>query len=152
MINKAGLALIRKFEGCRLHAYPDPATRGEPWTIGYGHTGKDVAPNSTITVEEANQLLIQDISRVAAAVDLECRVPLSENQFAAVCCLVYNIGIGAFQKSTLLRLLNESRIREAADQFPRWNQAGGKPMLGLTRRRAAEKALFLSPSLIRQKD
>lgn len=157
-VNEAGIELIKTYEGCRLRAYPDPGTGGDPWTIGYGHTGPEVVPGLIWTQEEADARLVEDVERFCEAVDDALTVDVSDNEFAAMVCLTYNIGVGrvddpdtaenegrGFLGSTLLRLVNEGRMDEAADQFLRWNKSGGRVMAGLTRRREAERALFLTP-------
>lgn len=133
-INAEGLALIKRFEGCRLKAYRCPAGM---WTIGYGHTG-DVEPGTSITQHQAEVLLGYDLERFEAAVP-----DASPNQFSAMVSLAFNIGTAAFGASTLLKRFKEGKIQAAADQFPRWNKAGGKVLPGLVKRRAAERALFL---------
>ena len=144
-VNQAGVDLIRRFEGCRLDAYPDPGTGGDPWTIGYGATGPGIAPGVVWTQEEAEARLVEDIAQFAGAVERALTVPVSANEFAAMVSLAFNIGAGAFKKSTLLRLVNDGHLEAAAEQFLRWNRAGGREMPGLTRRRQAERQLFLPP-------
>lgn len=141
MINGKGLALIKEFEGCRLDAYQDIAG---VWTIGYGHT-KTAKPGMRITQLQADQLLASEVSAFATSVDNACDVPPNENQWAALTSLAYNIGVGAFKKSTVLRMHNAGKHAEAAAAFSMWNKAGGKVRAGLTRRRAAEAALYLTP-------
>ena len=134
--------LIEHFEGCELKAYPDPATGGDPWTIGYGHTGPEVHPGMVITQAEADALLRQDAEKVAKQVAPMVHVPLSQQEFDALVCLVFNVGIGNFAKSTLLKKLNAGDYDGAANELPKWNKAEGKVMAGLTRRREAERELF----------
>jgi len=141
-LSAAGLALIQSFEGLSLAAYPDPGTGGEPWTIGYGHTG-GVKPGQTCTQAQAEAWLAADTQSAVRGVDSAIRVPVTQNQFDACVSLAYNIGLGNFRASTLLKLLNASRYAEAADQFLRWNRAAGKVLAGLTKRRAIERAYFL---------
>lgn len=144
-VNQAGIDLIRRFEGCRLEAYPDPATGGAPWTIGYGATGPGIEPGVVWTQEEAEARLAEDVQRFADAVERALTVDVSDNEFAAMVSLAFNIGAAAFRKSTLLRLVNDGHFEAAAQQFERWNRAGGRVMAGLTRRRKAERALFETP-------
>lgn len=144
-INAAGERLIKSFEGLELEAYPDPATRGEPWTIGWGHTGPEVTPGMVITREEADRLFDADTDRFEAAVERLAPVA-TDNQFAAMVSLAYNVGTGNFERSTLLRLHNAGDHAGAADQFVRWNRANGQVMRGLTRRRLAEAELYRSAS------
>lgn len=145
MINKAGLDLIKEFEGFRAKAYRDSVG---VWTIGYGTTaaaGVGVTPHEgmTITKAEAERYLKVTVDKFAAQILPKIKVPVSDNQFAALVSLAYNIGPGAFAKSTVLRLLNAGDVSGAADAFRMWNKAGGKVLAGLTRRREAERALFL---------
>lgn len=141
-ISAAGLALIKQFEGLKLAAYPDPGTGGEPYTIGYGHTG-GVKRTDTCTLAQASAWLQGDVQGAVRALADMIAVPVTQGQFDACVSLAYNIGISAFRGSTLLRLLNASRYQAAADEFTRWNRAGGKVLPGLVKRRAAERALFL---------
>ena len=134
--------LIEHFEGCELKAYPDSATGGDPWTIGYGHTGPEVHPGMVITQAEADALLRQDAEKVAKQVAPMVHVPLSQQEFDALVCFVFNVGIGNFAKSTLLKKLNAGDYDGAANELPKWNKAEGKVMAGLTRRREAERELF----------
>jgi len=143
-VNQAGVDLIRRFEGCRLDAYPDPGTGGAPITIGYGATGPGIAPGVVWTQEEAEARLVEDLARFADGVERLVEVDLSDNQFAAIVSFAFNVGLGALRDSTLLRKLNAGDYEGAADQLPRWARAGGRIMPGLTRRRAAERDLFLS--------
>ena len=137
--NANGLLLIKSFEGLRLRAYRDAVGI---WTIGYGTT-RGVRPGMDISMEEAISFLQQDLTRFEKSINDAVKVSINDNQFSALASFTYNVGSGAFRSSTLLRLLNEGKIREAADQFPRWNRAGGRALAGLTRRRRAERKLFL---------
>lgn len=138
-----GFDLIKSAEGLRLNAYPDPATGGEPWTIGYGTT-RGVKQGMRITVEQADQYIEGDVARFEPELARLVKVPLTQNQWDALMSFVYNLGSSNLASSTLLKLLNAGDYTRAADQFPRWNKAAGKEMPGLTKRRAAEQALFLS--------
>jgi lysozyme len=135
--------IIRESEGLRLKAYPDPASGGVPWTIGYGHT-RNVRPGQTCTIEQAEAWLAEDMADAYRVIDSAVTVPLTEKQRDALCSFVFNLGGRALQKSTLLKLLNAGDYTGSAAQFPRWNKAAGKPMRGLTIRRGKERALFLS--------
>lgn len=145
-INQAGLDLIKRFEGLRLQAYQDVAGI---WTIGYGHT-KTVKPGMKITEQEAEELLRQDLKDTEHAVQSPIKVPVNDNEFSALCSLVFNIGRGAYDKSTTLKLLNKDNRIGAADAIELWNKStvGGKKVVipGLVARRAAEKGLFLTPT------
>ncbi|UYF57267.1 lysozyme [Citrobacter amalonaticus] len=142
------ISLIKLFEGCRLTAYPDPGTGGAPWTIGYGWThpvdGKPVRPGMTINQDTADRLLKTGLVSYENDVLKLVRVKLTQGQFDALVSFAYNVGSRALSTSTLLKKLNAGDIKGAADEFLRWNKAGGKVLNGLTRRREAERALFLS--------
>lgn len=140
-INAAGRALVREFEGCVLTAYPDAASGGAPWTIGYGHTGPDVSPGQTITQAEAEALLDADLGRFESAV-AAATPEAGDNQFAAMVSLAFNIGAGALRKSTLLKLHNAGDFAGAKAEFTRWVYASGKKLYGLERRRRAEADLY----------
>jgi lysozyme len=142
-INAKGLALVRRFEGCELEAYPDPGTGGEPWTIGWGHTG-GVKKGDRITQEEADELLLDDLGRFEEGVEnLTSGHPTNDDQFSACVCLAFNIGIERFRGSTVLKRHKLNNYAGAANAFLLWHYAGGKPMKGLMRRREAERALYL---------
>jgi lysozyme len=121
--------------------------QGKP-AIGYGINLTEAQAaqyaGKTISEAEATQLLKDHLTSVEDFVNRTVTYPLTQNQFDAVCSLVYNIGVGNFRSSTLLKRLNEGNVRAAADEFPRWNQAGGKVLAGLVARRGEERALFLS--------
>jgi lysozyme len=138
-----GLAFIRDHEGCELVAYPDPGSGGEPWTIGVGHTG-GVKPSDTCTMAQAMQWLKEDVQEAERHVNRLVKVELSQDQFDALVSLVFNIGGGNFERSTLLKKINARNFDGAAEEFPRWNRAAGKVMAGLTKRRHAEQSLFQS--------
>lgn len=126
--------LIKQFEGFKAKPYIDPV--GIP-TIGYGTT--------YITEADAVYLLKSYVQReIVPVLDSAVDVPLSCDQLSALCSLIYNIGSEAFKKSTLLKKLNKGDYDGAADEFMRWNKAGGKVLKGLTRRREAERELFLT--------
>lgn len=139
-----GRELIEQFEGRRHTSYPDPATSDKPYTIGVGSTGPDIVRGLTWTDEQIDERFSADLRRFEVGVNKLLMVPVTQNQFDAVCSLAYNIGLGAMQSSTLLRLLNKGCYREASLQFERWSHAGGQQMPGLLRRRRAEMALFVS--------
>lgn len=136
-----GIDLICSFEGLRLKAYDDGVG---VWTIGYGTTvinGRKVKKGDTCTAEQAKSYMAQDLMQFESAVN-QVKVPLNQNQYDALVSLTYNIGVSAFLGSTLLKKLNAKDYKGAAEQFPRWNRAGGKVMRGLTNRRAKERKLF----------
>jgi len=139
--------VIAQFEGLELKAYQDSAGI---WTIGYGntrnpYTGLPIKQGDKITKKEALDWLRITTASVEADVKRLVKVPINTNQRLALASLVFNIGAGAFARSTLLRLLNSGADKAAvAAQFLRWNRAGGKVIPGLTKRRKAESELFLS--------
>ena len=137
-INKEGLELIKFFEGCKLTSYLCPA---KVWTVGYGSTGSHVKPGMTITKEQAEELLRSDLRRFEDYVAANC-APATDNQFSALVSFAFNVGEGALGSSTLRRLHMAKDYEGAAQQFARWNKAGGKVLAGLTRRREAEAALY----------
>ncbi len=139
-INAVGLKLLTSFEGCELKAYDDGVG---VWTIGYGHTA-GVVPGMSITQAKAEEFLRQDLEIFESYVEDLVNVTLSSDKFSALVCFCYNTGPEGFGGSTLLKLLNGGDYEGPAKQFPRWNKGGGQPMLGLTRRRLAEQALFRS--------
>lgn len=141
-ISPRGLALIREFEGFSAEPY---LCSGGKMTIGYGHvlTADESAMLEKITKEHAEALLIQDVAIAEHAVRRLVKTTLAQNQFDALVSFVYNVGAGAFEKSTLLRLVNARDFNAAANQLTRWVYASGKKLNGLMRRRMAEKAMFL---------
>lgn len=140
-----GIALIKQFEGCKLTAYQDSVG---VWTIGYGWTqpvdGKPVRAGMTIKQETAERLLKTGLVSYEIDVSRLVKVSLTQGQFDALVSFTYNLGARSLSTSTLLRKLNAGDYAGAADEFLRWNKAGGKVLNGLTRRREAERALFLS--------
>jgi lysozyme len=137
-----GLKLTESFEGCRLQAYLDSV--GVP-TIGYGHT-HGVAMGMTCTQEQADAWLQQDVQGAVQAVNKFVTVPLTQQQFDALVDFTFNLGSGALQHSTLLRLLNSGNYQGAAGEFEKWDKAGGKVLPGLLRRRQAERDMFNTPA------
>lgn len=136
-----GIVLVKSFESCQHRAYKCPAGI---WTIGYGHTGKDVHEGQIATDDEIRLMLLSDLQKFETAISNCVHVPLEQYEFDACISLAFNIGQGAFGDSTLCRMLNAGNKAGAADQFPRWNKVGGKVLAGLVRRRSAERLLFLN--------
>lgn len=142
-ISQKGLYLTKSFEGFEPKAYPD---QGGVWTIGYGHTGPEVVAGLVWSQQQAEDALLVDMAKAVEAVNAFVAHPaISQNQFDALADFTYNIGVEAFARSTLLRLLNQGEIFNAAAQFHRWDHVGGKESAGLLRRRLAERDLFLEP-------
>jgi GH24 family phage-related lysozyme (muramidase) len=138
-----GWTLLKTWEGCRLSAYPDPASGGTPWTIGYGHTGPDVVPGLTITQQQADALLQKDVADAASAVEqLLPGVALLPRQRDALISFCFNVGAGALETSTLRNrlLAGESTALLLKEELPRWCKGPHGPVEGLKRRRAAEVA------------
>jgi len=144
-INNDGLNLVKQFEGLRLEAYRCPAG---VWTIGYGHT-HGVKPEATISGEQANHLLAEDLAESGVQVDQCVNVTLNDNQYAALSSFVFNAGIGNLTASTLLKRLNTGDYDCVPSELPKWVKAtdpktGNKVSLaGLVKRRAAEGELWL---------
>jgi lysozyme len=139
----AGIDLIKTFEGVRLKAYKCPA---DVWTIGVGHTSAagppKVTAGMTITAAQANKILAQDLVQFENGIDSSVKVPLTQNQFDALVSFVFNVGVGAFQKSTLLKKLNAGNYDAVPGELMKWTKGGGKELPGLVRRRRAEAAMW----------
>jgi GH24 family phage-related lysozyme (muramidase) len=155
-VSARGVALIKQFEGCArlrsdglVEAYPDPGTGGDPWTIGWGATGRDhvlggtIAKGTVWTQAECDARLAQDLVRYAADVTRALdKAPVTQPQFDALVSFHYNTG--AIARATLTAKHIAGDHEGAAREFARWNRAGGRVLKGLVRRRAAEAALYLS--------
>lgn len=137
-IGKNGLDLIKKSEGFRAQAYLDT---GNVPTIGYGTT-KGVKMGQVITEGQASIYLARDVASAEATVTKMVKVPLTQNQFDALVCFVYNVGSGNFSSSTLLRQLNLGMYDTVPTQLLRWNKDNGRVINGLTTRRENEGKLF----------
>jgi|TARA_Y100000310_G_C20381399_1_gene668290 lysozyme len=144
-ISQEGLALIKKFEGCKLKAYQDSV---DVWTIGYGHT-KGVEEGQEITQDEAEEMLASELEEYEGYISDMVECDLEQCQFDALVAWVYNLGPTNLKSSTLLKRLNwfsgggsESDFEDVPEQIKRWNKAGGKVLQGLVRRREAEALLF----------
>lgn len=138
-ISEQGKTVLKHYESCRLTAYQDSAG---VWTIGWGHTGAEVRPGLVWSQQQADAALEKDLSWFEGKVNALVRVPLTQGQFDALVSFAYNLGVGALQSSTLFAKLSARDYAGAAGEFPRWRNAGGKPLYGLVKRRAAEQALF----------
>lgn len=137
-----------------IYEYLDPVNL---LTIGYGHLltesekrtgvltikGTSVRYKNGLSIQQVLDLKTQDLAKYETAVRNSVKVPINQNQFDALVSFAFNCGVGALQSSTLLKMLNQKNYNGAADQFLRWDKAGGKVLSGLTRRRQAERALFL---------
>lgn len=175
-LNPNGLNLIKSFEGCKLDAYPDPASplaielrktpnarkpgweklSGAPWTVGWGSTGVDpfsldkdgkpvpIGPGTKWTQEQADKKKADDLELFCSSVSKLLKVQVNDNQFAALVSFAYNVGTNNLKNSTLLRLVNQGKFADAAEEFLKWTKAQGRQLPGLVRRREAERRLFLS--------
>lgn len=135
-----GRKLTERFEGCRLSSYQD--VKGV-WTIGYGHT-TNVRQGQTCTQQQADSWLVSDVSWAEASVNRLVKVPVTQEEFDALVDFTFNVGVGAFANSTMLRRLNVNDHGRAAAEFLKWGYAGGIEVAGLLARRAAEQQEFLS--------
>lgn len=140
---EAGYRLLKEFEGCSLTPYQDA---GGLWTIGYGHcTGK--SPGAPLTDSQAaDSLLASDVAEIAKEVTDALKFTVNDNQFSALVCFTFNLGIANLLESTLLRCINSGHAVDCADEFLRWIKINGIPNDGLLRRRQAERALYLTPT------
>ena len=146
-LNKASVDLIKEFEGWRSQAYKDSVG---VWTIGYGHTSMAGSPTVSsgmvISLETGEEILRRDLQKFQSSVEKYVKVDLNDNQYGALVSFTYNLGERNFSKSTLLKKVNAQDWSGAANEFRKWNKAGGKVLKGLVRRRDAERLLFLTPA------
>lgn len=151
-LNAETISHVKRWEGFRAEAYPDPgSSNGLPVTIGYGQTrrnGKPIKLGETITEAEAADWLERELDRVAGVVERLVKVPLTDNQFGALVSFTYNVGDGAFERSTLLRKLNAGDYEAVPSEMARWNKNDGKVMQGLSNRRAAEAGLWAKGAFV----
>ena len=143
-VNKAGRDLIKKFEGCKLKAYKCPAGL---WTISWGLTfypdGTKVKEGDVITQQRADELFDIIVDDFAKKVDVLVKSNVSENNFSALVSFAYNVGIGNFQRSTLLRKVNANpKDATIPAEMRKWVRANGEVLKGLVRRREAEAKLY----------
>jgi lysozyme len=138
-----GIDLIKLHEGCCLVAYPDPASGGIPWTIGYGST-HGVHPGMKITPQQAEDMLVADLTQFEDVINEHVKVPLAQHEFDALVSLTYNIGPANFLRSSVLRDISAGNKHAAADAFLMWDRAAHHVIAGLHHRRLDERALFLS--------
>lgn len=137
------MALAKEFEGCRLEAYPDPVYGWKVATIGFGATGPAISQGVVWTQAQADADLARRLTAIAQSVDRLVTIALNDEPKAALDDFAYNEGLGSLARSTLLARLNAGDIQGAADEFGKWDLAGGVELEGLVKRRDAEKALFL---------
>jgi lysozyme len=139
-----GIALIKRWEQCRLLAYQPIA--GDKWTIGYGATGPTITQGVRWSQEQADGDLQNRVNNLASQLVRLITIPVNDNQFGALLSLTYNIGIGAFTNSTLLRLFNGEDYQGASAQFLVWNKSQGHVVQGLVNRREDEQHVFDTPA------
>ena len=150
--SQACAKLIQQFEGCAkkrpdgsFEAYPDPGTGGDPWTIGWGSTGADIKPGTVWTQKQCVDRFGEHLSKFAQGVSKAIgSAPTTQQQFDAMVSLAYNIGLGAFAKSTVLKRHIAKDYQGASAAFAMWNKGGGKVLPGLVKRRAAEAGHYSS--------
>jgi len=147
IVSQNGLIKIQYFEGFVDHAYPD----ANGFSIGFGTNlntpellAKYKQPDVTITRDEAALLMMGKIGQIEDAFTKVITVPLTQNQYDALASFTYNMGIGAFEASTMLKLLNQKNYQTAADEFPKWSFSQGKQSPGLLSRRNQERTIFLT--------
>ena len=154
-VNRETIEHVKRWEGMKLTAYPDPGSRdGTPWTIGHGHTSDGfmkVERGMSITPKQAEDALEFDLNETAAAVDELVKVELTDNQFGALVSFAFNVGVGAFRKSTLLKKLNKGDYAAVPSELARWTRNDGKVMKGLVNRRAAEAGLWAKGEYVSSK-
>ena len=138
IISIPGVELLTHFEGLKLEAYQDSVG---VWTIGYGHT-KGVTPSMKITESQASNLLKTELIEYQNYINEMVKVELSQCEYDALVCWVYNLGPTNLRESTLLKVLNQGDKFLVPEQIRRWNRAGGKVLKGLVRRREAEALMF----------
>jgi lysozyme len=138
-LNQAGIDLIKRFEGFSSTVYRDVA--GYP-TIGYGHLVLPGESWGSITEKEGEELLRADVKQFEKAVNENVSVPISQNMFNSLVSFAYNVGVNAFENSTLLKKLNGADYIGAANELERWNKAGGEVVAGLVNRRKIEQEVF----------
>ena len=138
-ISDKGIVLIKQYEGCKLFAYRDSVGVA---TIGYGHT-KGVRMGQAITQKQADEFLREDITEAEKVLN-NMGINFTQNQFDALCSWIFNLGKGNFIYSTMMKRISAGVDDEIiTDELIRWHNAGGKPLLGLMRRRVAEANMFL---------
>jgi len=137
-ISAEGMALIKKFEGCKLEAYLDAVNVP---TIAYGRT-KNVKMGDSCTKEQADSWVEEEMQEYEGYINNQVKVDLEQYQFDALVAWVYNLGPTNLKNSTLLKVLNEGNYNDVPAQIKRWNKAGGNVLDGLIRRREAESLLF----------
>ena len=144
------IKIVQEFEGCAkkradgsFEAYPDPATGGDPWTIGWGSTGPDIKKGVVWTQKQCDDRFSEHLGEFARKVEAALGgARTTQQQFDAMVSFAYNVGVGNLQSSTLLKKHKAGDYAGAKAEFAKWNKAAGKVMAGLTRRRTAEAQLY----------
>lgn len=136
------VGLVTSAEGVRQVAYPDPATKGEPWTVCMGHTG-GVKPGDRYSLDECKAMLVRDLESYATGIERCVTAPLPDPRYVALVSFAYNIGVGGACKSSVVRLINAGETKAGCDALMRYNRAAGIVFPGLTRRRAKEREMCL---------
>ena len=134
--------LVGGFEGLRQVAYPDPATKGPPWTVCYGHA-EGVKPGDRYTVSECKALLVRDLQKYASGIEGCVTASMPDTRYVALVSFAYNVGVSAACKSSVVRLINAGQSKAGCDALLKWNRAAGIVFPGLTNRRQKERALCL---------
>lgn len=140
-LNQAGIDIIKKYESCSLDSYLDMVG---VCTIGWGTTGPDIHMGLTWTQEDCDRMLMADLDHIQQRLRKHITLPITDNQFSACCSFTYNLGLGSFITSTLRNLINQNALLQAANEFPKWDHAGGREVPGLLKRRLEEQTLFLT--------
>jgi lysozyme len=139
--NDLGIAIIKSFEGCKLSAYPDPASGGDPWTVGWGATGPGIGPGVVWTQEQADDRLAADVAiRAQTVSNFIARTDLTNDQFSSLVCFAYNIK--SWKGTPLFALIRAGKFGEAATHIQLYDMAAGKVLPGLAERRKCETLLF----------
>lgn len=136
------VTLIGGFEGLRTVAYPDPATKGPPWTVCYGETD-GVNQGDHYTVEQCKDMLQESLQKYAKGVERCVIAPLPDKRYVALVSFAYNVGVGSACGSSVVKLINAGRTREGCDALLKWNRAAGIVFPGLTKRRERERQFCL---------
>jgi lysozyme len=140
-LSSTGEDLIKSFEELKLVSYKDQRGR---WTIGWGHTGPEIVGSMSCTESQAEYWFQRDTRAAVEGVEKSLQVNCNQNQFDALVSFTYNVGVGAEEHSTMLKLVNARDFAAAAAEFPKWDRVEGIENAGLKRRRLAEQVLFLS--------
>lgn len=139
----AVVAVVGGFEGLRLNAYPDPATKGPPWTVCYGST-HGVQKGDRHSLAECKAMLVKDLEQYAVGIERCVKVPLPDRRYVALVSFAYNLGVRGACKSSVVRLINEGKTRQGCDYLLKYNRAAGIVFPGLTKRRQKERELCVA--------